>query len=154
MSAELSTGIRVGDRERERVARVLRAAVGEGLLTLGEGDERLAAAYGARYRHELGRLTADLPDDGLPLIGAELRAEAWAAGRGRLLRRAAFVAVAGAFLVALWVAAGAPVFLPLLLVAFLALRLGRHAYWLRHGRVWHGYRRHWHRSYRGSAPQV
>lgn len=37
--------VRASDAEREHVARILRAAAGEGLLTLGEADERLAALY-------------------------------------------------------------------------------------------------------------
>ena len=41
----------------------LQDAVARGLLTPDEGGERLAAAYGARYRHELPPLTADLPKE-------------------------------------------------------------------------------------------
>jgi hypothetical protein len=140
MSAEGSSRIRVSDRERERVARILRAAVGEGLLTLDEGDERQAAAYGARYREELIPLTADLPDGGLPLIADELRAEAWAAGRSRLFRHAGLVVAAIASLVTLWVVTGAHLFWPLLLVAFLIFRLSGHARRLRHGWAWPEYR--------------
>ena len=36
----------------------------EGRLTLEEGEERLAAAYAAKYRDELKPLTTDLPDGG------------------------------------------------------------------------------------------
>jgi len=140
MSAEQPSGIRIGDRERERVARILRAAVGEGLLTLEEGDERQAAAYGARYQEELTPLTADLPDGGLPLIADELRAEAWTAGRSRLFRHAGLVAAASAVLVTLWVLSGAHLFWPLLIVAFLVFRLSGHARWLRRGWAWQGYR--------------
>jgi hypothetical protein len=140
MSAERSSGIRIGDRERERVARILRAAVGEGLLTLEESDERQAAAYAARYREELPPLTADLPDGGLPLIADELRAEAWAAGRGRLFRHAGVVAAASAVLVTVWALSGAHLFWPFLIVAFLTLRLFGHARWLRRGWAWQGYR--------------
>jgi hypothetical protein len=140
MSAERPSGIRIGDRERERVARILRAAVGEGLLTLEEGDERQAAAYAARYREDLTPLTADLPDGGIPLIADELRAESWAAGRGRLFRHAGFVAAATAVLVTVWALSGAPVFWLLLIVAFLTLRLFGHARWLRRGWAWQAYR--------------
>ena len=140
MSAEHSSGIRISDRERERVASILRAAVGEGFLTLEEGDERQAAAYAARYKEQLIPLTADLPDGGRPLIADELRAEAWAAGRGRLFRHAAFVTVAGAVLVTVWALSGAHLFWPLLILAFLTLRLFGHARWLRRGWGWQGYR--------------
>ncbi|MBW0115085.1 DUF1707 SHOCT-like domain-containing protein [Pseudonocardia abyssalis] len=53
--------VRASHADRERVAAVLHAAAGHGQLTLDEVDERLAAAYAARYRGELEILTADLP---------------------------------------------------------------------------------------------
>lgn len=59
--------VRASDAEREQVARILRAAAGEGLLTLGEADDRLAALYASRWRSELAPLTADLPDGVWPL---------------------------------------------------------------------------------------
>src|SRR5262245_40687457 len=54
--------VRTSDAERERVAEQLRAAVGEGRLSLEEGDERLATLYTTKYRDELGPLVADLPN--------------------------------------------------------------------------------------------
>ncbi len=53
--------MRASDADREAVVRTLLDALARGLLTLDEGDERVAAAYAARYRDELPRLTADLP---------------------------------------------------------------------------------------------
>lgn len=53
--------MRASDVERVAVVRTLLDALARGLLTLDEGDERVAAAYAARYRDELPRLTADLP---------------------------------------------------------------------------------------------
>lgn len=53
--------IRASNADRDHVADILRRAAGDGLLTLDEADERLAAVYAARYRHELAPLTADLP---------------------------------------------------------------------------------------------
>jgi hypothetical protein len=151
MSAERPSGIRIGDRERERVARILRAAVGEGLLTLEEGDERQAAAYAARYHEDLTPLTADLPDGGLLLIADELRAEAWTAGRSRLFRHAGFVTAASAVLITVWVLSGAHIFWLLLIVGFLMLRLFGHARWLRRGWAWQAYRhRYGHRHGRYS----
>lgn len=52
--------IRASDADRERVAGLVRTAVGDGRLTVVEGDERQAAAYAAVFRHELEPVTADL----------------------------------------------------------------------------------------------
>jgi Domain of unknown function (DUF1707) len=70
--------VRTSDAERERIAQTLRAAVGEGRLTLEEGDERLATLYTTKYRDELAPLIADLPasaDD------ASRRGPGWGKGR-------------------------------------------------------------------------
>jgi hypothetical protein len=53
--------LRASDAEREEVAEQLRTAMGEGRLTLDEGEQRLVAAYAATHRDELPALTADLP---------------------------------------------------------------------------------------------
>lgn len=55
-----SPAIRASDADRERVAELVRTAVGDGRLTVVEGDERQAAAYAAVFRHELEPVTADL----------------------------------------------------------------------------------------------
>lgn len=52
--------IRASDADRERVATVVREAVGDGRLTLAEGDERLAGVYASIHRHELAAYTRDL----------------------------------------------------------------------------------------------
>jgi hypothetical protein len=53
--------LRASDADRAAAVRTLLDAIAQGLLTLNEGDERVAAAYEARFRDELPRLTADLP---------------------------------------------------------------------------------------------
>lgn len=53
--------LRASDADREKVAAVLREAVGEGRLVLDEFEERLAAVYAARTYAELEPLTRDLP---------------------------------------------------------------------------------------------
>ena len=53
--------IRASDAERERVARILETAAGNGRLTTEEAGERLALATSARYRDELAHLLEDLP---------------------------------------------------------------------------------------------
>ena len=53
--------LRASDADREAVVQALLDAIARGLLTLQEGDERVTAAYAARFQDELPRLTADLP---------------------------------------------------------------------------------------------
>jgi hypothetical protein len=53
--------LRASDAEREQYAEIVRDAVGEGRLTLDEGDERLGAVYAAKFRDELPPLVTDLP---------------------------------------------------------------------------------------------
>ncbi|MEU6415041.1 DUF1707 domain-containing protein [Microbispora sp. NPDC046933] len=53
--------LRAGDRDRDRIAERLRAAVGEGRITLDELTDRLDRAYAARTYGELDALVADLP---------------------------------------------------------------------------------------------
>ncbi len=46
---------RASDVDRQRVCDILHQAAGAGMLTLAEAEERLAAAYAARFRHEPSR---------------------------------------------------------------------------------------------------
>jgi Domain of unknown function (DUF4190)/Domain of unknown function (DUF1707) len=52
--------LRASDREREATAERLRAAAIEGRLDADELEERLAAAYGARWCSQLEHLTRDV----------------------------------------------------------------------------------------------
>src|ERR1700678_3112235 len=54
--------LRASDADRERVAETLRAAAGDGRLTMDELDERLDAVYAAKTYAELVPITHDLPD--------------------------------------------------------------------------------------------
>lgn len=125
ISTRHGAGVRASDAERENVARILRAATGQGLLTLAEVDERLAAVYAARYRHELEPLTADLPDGGHQLLASTPPART--AARTRLLRHAALVTVVGVLLVAAWLNSDAEFFWPVWPIGFLVFGLVRHA---------------------------
>jgi uncharacterized protein DUF1707 len=62
-TTEARTAPRLRASNEQRMATVdrLHEAVGLGLLTLEEGDERVLAALEARYADELPPLTADLP---------------------------------------------------------------------------------------------
>ncbi len=61
VSVHPATGIRCSDNDRERTGERLRAAAGEGYLSMDELDDRMAGVYSARYRHELDTLVTDLP---------------------------------------------------------------------------------------------
>ncbi|HET8660452.1 MAG TPA: DUF1707 domain-containing protein [Micromonosporaceae bacterium] len=130
--------VRTSDAEREDVVTILRAAIGEGRLTLAEGEERIAAAYAATYRDELGPLTTDLPGGGRQALleTPEAKARLAAYARHRLRRHGTFVAVAATVLAGLWVASGAVFFWPAILLAFLAVSLLRHVAWYRRGARW------------------
>jgi hypothetical protein len=58
--------VRASDVDRSDTVARLHHALGEGRLDLAETDERVAAAYAARYRSELPPLLADLPDSSGP----------------------------------------------------------------------------------------
>lgn len=58
--------VRAGDRDRERVAEMLRVAVAEGRITLEELHERVDRAYTARTLGDLDEVVADLPVPGVP----------------------------------------------------------------------------------------
>ncbi len=60
---EPAGGIRASDAERDATVERLRAATGDGRLTLEEFSQRMERATGARTRGELDRLVADLPAD-------------------------------------------------------------------------------------------
>ncbi|ADB51411.1 DUF1707 SHOCT-like domain-containing protein [Conexibacter woesei] len=59
-------GIRASDGEREETIERLRAAAGEGRLTLEELTDRIETASGASTRGQLDELTGDLPAFGDP----------------------------------------------------------------------------------------
>ena len=130
--------VRASDAEREELAQVLRAAMTEGRLTLEEGEERLAKAYAATYRDELGPLVADLPDGGRQAWYAAQfeKPEFVAAARRHLRGHIGFVAAVAAVLVGLWALSGAHFFWPAIPLFFLFFGLFRHARW----RHW---QRHW-----------
>jgi hypothetical protein len=150
-----SSRVRASDAEREQCATAVREAVGEGRLTLDEGDERLATIYAARYRDELRPLLSDLPRDeqtrrrgphgGPPW--AEYRREvhdrgehgpwAWGDPRRRFLRHVTFVAFIAVVLTTIWAATGSQFFWPAIPLAFLAIGLIRHGMWMR----WYARRR-------------
>lgn len=121
--------VRASDADREHVARILRAAAGEGLLTLDEADDRLAVVYAARFRDELEPVTADLPHGGTRLL--ENTPEARTAARNGLIRHIVTVAVVAALLLTVWVLSGADFFWPAWPLGFMAFSVFAHARRLR-----------------------
>jgi hypothetical protein len=65
---EAPLDLRVGDRERRAVDAQLQAAVGDGVLTLAEYDERSAVLWQTRTRTELDALVRDLPSSAPPPV--------------------------------------------------------------------------------------
>lgn len=130
MDTPSANRMRTSDKEREQVAEILRAAMTEGRLNLEEGEERLAAAYAAKYRDELAPLTVDLPDGGRRAL-AETPA-ARLATRRSMRRHTAFVVAAALILTGLWVLSGAHFFWPVIPLFFLFGGLFRHARWQRY----------------------
>lgn len=141
MHPTTTTRLRTSDTEREEIAEILRAAMAEGRLDLDEGEERLAAAYAAKFGDELTVLTADLPHGGRRALARTPGARA--ATRRWLFRHASFILIAAGVLTGLWMLSGAAFFWPAIPLTFLVIGFGKH---LRYGR-WrpeysfgHGYR--------------
>ena len=158
MSDEATPGrIRTSDAERERVAARLRDAMGEGRLTLDEGEQRLIATYAATYRDELTGLTTDLPGGGTgpaargraPRAGAVRRASG-APACGPLGRHATGVLAVAAVLIGIWALSGAAFFWPAIPLGFLLVGLIKHAGLRRYGYAPPGGRlQHRHRVHGG-----
>jgi Domain of unknown function (DUF1707) len=73
----VGTSPRASDAERADAVARLHEALGAGRLDLTETDERVTSAYGARYRHELAALLADLPRDDTSFTEAPTWAALW-----------------------------------------------------------------------------
>ena len=132
MSTDGGNRVRASDAEREEYAKMLRAAMTEGRLTLEEGEERLARVYAAKFRDELPALTADLPDGGRtgdPTAKVDFERQA----RRIFAGHTGLVVAIGAILVGLWVLSGAHHFfwpaIPLLFLTFSLMRAARWRRW-------------------------
>jgi hypothetical protein len=117
------TRLRASDPEREEYAKLVRDAVGEGRLSLGEGDERLAQVYAARFVDELAPLVADLPRPQPPAT----RHPYHPYQRGLVGRHLGAVVFVSAILIGIWALSGAHFFWPAIPLIFLTLGVFRHA---------------------------
>lgn len=113
--------IRASDAEREEVERLLQVAAGEGRLTPEEAGERLAAARATRFRDELARLVADLPDP--PPDEREMRRASRVASARGIAR---FTLVAGLIMV-FWGVSGAFFFWPFWILGLAAFSFATRA---------------------------
>jgi hypothetical protein len=133
MSTDGGNRVRASDAEREEYAKMLRAAMTEGRLTLEEGEERLSRVYAAKYRDELPELTADLPDGGrrAPFEDPDVKADFERKARRILAGHTGMVVVIAAILVGLWAISGAHFFWPAIPLLFLTFSLLKAARWRR-----------------------
>jgi hypothetical protein len=131
MTTEAAPSIRASDADRERVASIISAAAGQGMLTLAEADERLGQVYAARYLSELVPITADLPDGGRSLAPAEraARPPVWSAAWSGYGRYLAVYLGWSAVLVAIWAATGAHHFWPIWPMIFFGVAALKRARW-------------------------
>jgi hypothetical protein len=86
--------VRASDAEREATIDALRDAAAEGRLTFEELADRIEAAAAAVHRHDLARLTADLPGGAGSAWSADAGVAA-PAGRGSVAARDRQTAVFG-----------------------------------------------------------
>lgn len=162
-STEGGARVRASDAEREEYARAVREAVGEGRLTLDEGDERLATIYAARFRDELRPVVADLPrEEGWAPRGYGWRGAPGSQGRPGprgpggapgapgdphrghyrggwgFVRPGVVALTVAAALIGIWALSGAHFFWPAIPLTFLAIVLIRRGCWMGRYRRWDG----------------
>jgi hypothetical protein len=107
---DIDRTVRASDAERERIARLVSEAAGEGRLSIAEADERLERVYTTKFRHELAEFVSDLP--------ADAPAPARPAVRGldrfptRLRVHATVAVVVSVLLILRWAAMDVPFFWP------------------------------------------
>ena len=108
---DIEKAVRASDTERERIAKIVSEAAGEGRLSIAEADERLERIYTTRFRNELAEFVSDLPAGAAP---APVRRPANGLERFpiRLRVHAAVAVVVSVLLVLRWVAMDVPFFWP------------------------------------------
>lgn len=105
----IEKAVRASDTERERIAKMVSEAAGEGRLSIAEADDRLNQIYTTTFRHELAEFVADLPEGTKDAPAPSTRAERFPT------RLRVHLGIAVAFTVMLivrWVASDVPYFWP------------------------------------------
>lgn len=105
----IEKAVRASDTERERIAKMVSEAAGEGRLSIAEADERLNQIYTTTFRHELAEYVADLPEGITDAPAPSTRAERFPT------RLRVHLGIAVAFTVMLivrWIASDVPYFWP------------------------------------------
>jgi hypothetical protein len=105
----IEKAVRASDSERERIAKMVSEAAGEGRLSIAEADDRLNQIYATTFRHELAEFVADLPAGAKEAPPPRVRAAGLPA---RLRVHLAIAAVFTVLLVVRWVASDVPYFWP------------------------------------------
>jgi hypothetical protein len=105
---DIEKSVRASDVERERIAKLVSEAAGEGRLSIAEADERLERIYTTKFRHELAAFVSDLPAENKPDAPAR-RLDRFPT---RLRVHAAVAVVVSVLLILRWAAMDVPFFWP------------------------------------------
>jgi pimeloyl-ACP methyl ester carboxylesterase len=152
-----ATRLRASDAEREEFAQLVREATGDGRLSLGEGDERLAQVYAAKYRDELRPLVADLPAGAEPEPTRRsgrppVEPDYYRPHPAAFARHAGVVLLVSSALIGLWALTGSGFFWPAFPLIFFGLGLVRHARWAgRRGYPYRSYPGRWSSGWPNSS---
>ena len=113
---DIQTAVRASDAERERIAKMISEAAGEGRLSIAEADDRLERVYTTKFRHELAAFVSDLPagasDSGPTSDVRRQTARGLERFPTRLRVHAAVAVVVSVLLILRWAAMDVPFFWP------------------------------------------
>jgi hypothetical protein len=105
----IDKAVRASDSERERIAKMVSEAAGEGRLSIAEADERLNLIYATTFRHELAEYVSDLPEGAKDAPPPRTRAERFPT---RLRVHLGIAVALTVMLMVRWVASDVPYFWP------------------------------------------
>lgn len=108
---DIEKAVRASDTERERIAKLVSEAAGEGRLNMTEAEERLEQIYTTKFRHELAEFVSDLPA-GTPAVPARRTARGIDRFPTRLRVHAGIAVVLSVLLILRWTAMDVPFFWP------------------------------------------